>query len=209
MSKLKIVYKHVDEIIPYVNNPRKISQNAIDKVASSIKNFGFKVPIIIDKDNEIVAGHNRILAAKKLGMEEVPCIVVEDLTEQQIKAFRIADNKTSEFAEWDMELLEIELEGLDDIFTGFDNDEIEKILSLGFDYSADQFGTEFELPDGGRNPIRQMSFTLHEEQVKLIEYALDIVKRNVGANEIETFGNTNMNGNLLYMVVKEWAELKK
>ena len=123
MSKLKIVYKHVDEIIPYVNNPRKINQNAIDKVASSIKNFGFKVPIIIDKDNEIVAGHNRILAAKKLGMEEVPCIVVEDLTEQQIKAFRIADNKTSEFAEWDG-LLEIELEGLDDIFTGFDDEEL-------------------------------------------------------------------------------------
>ena len=94
MSKLKIVYKHVDEIIPYVNNPRKISQNAIDKVASSIKNFGFKVTIIIDKDNEIVAGHTRILAAKKLGMEEVPCIVADDLTDTQIKAFRIADNKT-------------------------------------------------------------------------------------------------------------------
>lgn len=130
MSKLKIVYKHVDEIIPYVNNPRKISQNAIDMVASSIKNFGFKVPIIIDKNNEIVAGHNRILAAKKLGMEEVPCIVVEDLTEQQIKAFRIADNKTAEFAEWDMELLEIELEGLDDLFTGFDAVELDDIIWL-------------------------------------------------------------------------------
>ena len=125
MSKLKIVYKHVDEIIPYANNPRNISQNAIDKVASSIKNFGFKNPVIIDKDNEIVAGHNRILAAKKLGMEEVPTIKVDDLTETQIKAFRIADNKTSEFAEWDMELLEIELEGLDDIFTGFDDAEFE------------------------------------------------------------------------------------
>ena len=128
MSKLKIVYKHVDEIIPYVNNPRKISQNAIDKVASSIKNFGFKVPIIIDKDNEIVAGHNRILAAKKLGMEEVPCIVVDDLTEAQIKAFRIADNKTAEFAEWDFELLEMELEGIEEEFTGFDPEELEKIF---------------------------------------------------------------------------------
>lgn len=130
MSKLKIVYKHVDEIIPYVNNPRKISQNAIDKVASSIKNFGFKVPIIIDKNNEIVAGHNRILAAKKLGMEEVPCIVVEDLTEQQIKAFRIADNKTAEFADWDIELLNIELESIGEIFTGFDEIEKEMFKSV-------------------------------------------------------------------------------
>lgn len=92
MNKLKIVYKHVDEIIPYVNNPRKISQNAIDNVASSIKNFGFKVPIIIDKDNEIVAGHTRILAAKKLGMEEVPYTlsgdfvnVYDSLTEASLK----------------------------------------------------------------------------------------------------------------------------
>jgi site-specific DNA-methyltransferase (adenine-specific) len=142
MSKLKIVYKHVDEIIPYVNNPRKISQNAIDKVASSIKNFGFKVPIIIDKDNEIVAGHNRILAAKKLGMEEVPCIVVEDLTEPQIKAFRIADNKTSEFAEWDMELLEIELEGLDDEFTGFDIDELGELFNDDTEVIEDDFDEE-------------------------------------------------------------------
>lgn len=143
MSKLKIVYKHVDEIIPYVNNPRKISQNAIDKVASSIKNFGFKVPIIIDKDNEIVAGHNRILAAKKLGMEEVPCIVVEDLTENQIKAFRIADNKTSEFAEWDMELLGIELEGLEDMFTGFNEEEKEIIFNVS-DVDIDNFFEDAE-----------------------------------------------------------------
>src|SRR5690554_1865087 len=142
MSKLKIVYKHVDEIIPYVNNPRKISQNAIDKVASSIKNFGFKVPIIIDKDNEIVAGHNRMLAAKKLGMEEVPCIVADDLTEAQIKAFRIADNRTAEFAEWDMELLEIELEGLDALFTGFDTKELDDMFPDDTEVIEDDFDEE-------------------------------------------------------------------
>ncbi len=142
MSKLKIVYKHVDEIIPYVNNPRKISQNAIDKVASSIKNFGFKVPIIIDKDNEIVAGHNRMLAAKKLGMEEVPCIVADDLTEAQIKAFRIADNRTAEFAEWDFELLEIELEGLDDEFTGFDMKELDDMFPDDTEVIEDDFDEE-------------------------------------------------------------------
>lgn len=142
MNKLKIVYKHVDEIIPYVNNPRKISQNAIDNVASSIKNFGFKVPIIIDKDNEIVAGHTRILAAKKLGMEEVPCIVADDLTDTQVKAFRIADNKTAEFSEWDFDLLEVELEGLGDEFTGFDIDELGELFNDDTEVIEDDFDEE-------------------------------------------------------------------
>ena len=96
-------------------------------VAGSIKEFGFKNPIIIDKEKVIIAGHTRLKAAIKLGLTEVPIIQVEDLTEQQIKAFRIADNKTSEYAEWDMELLEIELEGLEFEFTGFDDLEFDEI----------------------------------------------------------------------------------
>jgi len=93
-------------------------------VAESIKEFGFKVPIIVDKDNVIVAGHTRLRAAKKLGMKTVPCIVADDLTPEQIKAFRLADNKVSEFSEWDMDLLTSELKEIDfdmDIF-GFDDD---------------------------------------------------------------------------------------
>lgn len=119
-KKIQVVYKSLDELIPYINNPR-LNDDAVDAVAGSIKNFGFKNPIIIDKDNEIIAGHTRLKAAKKLGLEEVPTIKVDDLTEKQIKAFRIADNKTSEFAEWDMDLLKIELEDLNDLFTGFDD----------------------------------------------------------------------------------------
>lgn len=94
-----MVYKNVDELIPYINNPRD-NENAVDAVASSIKNFGFKVPIVIDSENEIVNGHTRLKAAKKLGIEEVPCIVADDLSEAQIKAFRLADNKVSELADW-------------------------------------------------------------------------------------------------------------
>ena len=78
---------------------------------ASIKEFGFRVPRIVDKENVIVAGHTRLLAAKKLGMTEVPCIVAEDLSDAQIKAFRLADNKVSELAEWDMEMLAVEFEG--------------------------------------------------------------------------------------------------
>ena len=139
---MKIVNKNVDELIPYINNPR-LNDDAVDAVASSIKNFGFKVPIIIDSDNEIVTGHTRLKAAKKLGLEEVPCIVADDLTPEQVKAFRIADNKTAEFAEWDLELLEIELEGLDDdIFTGFDIGEVGELFNDDTETTEDDFDEE-------------------------------------------------------------------
>lgn len=113
----------IDEIIPYVNNPR-INDNAVDFVAASIKEFGFKVPIVIDKDNVVVAGHTRLKAAKKLGLESVPCLKADDLTDQQIKAFRLADNKVSEYAVWDLEKLDVELESidLDMVDFGFDSE---------------------------------------------------------------------------------------
>lgn len=119
INKLNVEYISTDTLIPYVNNPRK-NDKVIDMVAGSIKEFGFKNPIIVDKDNIIVAGHTRYEASKKLDLKEVPVIKADDLTEKQIKAFRIADNKTEEFAEWEMDLLEIELEGLDAIVTGFE-----------------------------------------------------------------------------------------
>lgn len=106
---MEIVKKKVKDLIPYQNNPRK-NDEAVDYVAASIKEFGFKVPIIIDQNNEIVAGHTRLKAAKKLHLKEVPCIVADDLNEDQIKAFRLADNKVSEQAEWDLNLLDLELD---------------------------------------------------------------------------------------------------
>lgn len=114
-KKLKIVYKKVDELIPYENNPR-INDGAVDYVANSIKEFGFKVPIVIDSDGVVVAGHTRLKACKKLGIDEVPCIVADDLTPEQVKAFRIADNKTAEKASWDDDLLSDELKDLIDDF---------------------------------------------------------------------------------------------
>ncbi len=114
MDKLKIEYLSTDELIPYANNPRN-NDEAVDYVANSIREFGFKVPIVIDKDKNIVAGHTRLKAAKKLGIKEVPCIIADDLTEQQIDAFRLADNKVSEIATWDFDKLEMELESITDI----------------------------------------------------------------------------------------------
>ena len=111
---LRIIQKKTDDLIPYEKNPRK-NDAAVEKVAASIKEFGFKVPIIIDSDGVIVAGHTRLKAADKLGLKKVPCIVADDLTEKQIKAFRLAENKTAEFAEWDFELLTDELAEITDI----------------------------------------------------------------------------------------------
>lgn len=121
-KKINIVYKNVEELIPYVNNPR-FNDNAVDAVASSIKNFGFKQPIVIDSKNEIVAGHTRLLASKKLGLEEVPVIIADDLTEAQVKAFRLADNKVGELASWDWSLLDSELEELKELELDFDMEE--------------------------------------------------------------------------------------
>lgn len=113
MKNIEIVVKKLDELVPYENNPRN-NEEAVSKVAASIEEFGFKVPIIVDADGVIVAGHTRFLAAKELGMDEVPCIVADDLNEEQIKAFRLADNKVSEFSTWDFEKLDLELSELAD-----------------------------------------------------------------------------------------------
>lgn len=122
-NSITIITKKIKDIKPYEKNPR-INDNAVDKVAESIKQFGWKVPIVIDKNNVIVTGHTRYKAAEKLGINEIPCIIANDLTDAQIKAYRIADNKVADFAIWDNKLLLEELADLDniggDIFTGFE-----------------------------------------------------------------------------------------
>ncbi|KGK88027.1 DNA modification methylase [Clostridium sp. HMP27] len=122
----------IEKIKPYENNPRH-NDDAVDKVAESIREFGFKVPIIVDKDNIIIAGHTRYKAAKKLELKEVPVIKAEDLTVEQVKAFRIMDNKSSELATWDYEALLQEMEGLKIAdynleLTGFELNEVESLM---------------------------------------------------------------------------------
>ena len=149
---MKIVNKNVNDLIPYVNNPR-LNDNAVDAVASSIKNFGFKVPIVIDSGNEIVTGHTRLKAAKKLGLEEVPCIVADDLTPEKIKAFRLADNKVAEFSDWDMDLLMVELDGIDIDMEEFGFDDAEFIEEV----EEDDFEVEVpEEPEAKRGHVYQL-----------------------------------------------------
>ncbi|WP_425446656.1 DNA modification methylase [Dethiothermospora halolimnae] len=147
----------LEKLIPYANNARN-NEKAVDKVANSIKEFGFKNPILIDTNNEIIAGHTRLLAAKKLGLKEVPTIKVDDLSPEQIKAFRIADNKTAEYSEWDFELLakeleELKIEGYSLDLTGFDFSEAEKLMDE-FKGENESDGMEDEtVPEPPKNPI--------------------------------------------------------
>ena len=111
------------DIMPYENNPRR-NDDAVEPVKESIKRYGFKVPMVLDKHNIIVAGHTRYLAAQALGMDEVPVIYADDLSDDEIRAYRIADNKTSDFSIWDNKKLLEELEELDGLFTGFNFDDM-------------------------------------------------------------------------------------
>lgn len=149
---MQIEYLNTDEVIPYGNNPRKNDGEAVDRVASSIKEYGFKNPIITDKDNVIIAGHTRYKAAKKLNLDTVPVIKADDLTPAQIKAFRIADNKVAEYSSWDNELLSIELEGLQELdfdldLTGFEDWEIDDFLNTAEETEAKEDDYEIELPN--------------------------------------------------------------
>ena len=108
---LKIKNIAVADLIPYENNPRK-NDAAVEYVANSIREFGFKVPVIVDQDNVIVAGHTRVKAAELLGLKEVPAIVADDLAEEQVRAFRLADNKVTEAASWDKTRLDLEMDGI-------------------------------------------------------------------------------------------------
>ena len=132
---MKIVEKNINEIKPYEKNPRK-NDEAVKYVAESIKQFGFKAPIVIDKKNVIVAGHTRYKASKKLGIEVIPCVIADDLNDEQIKAFRLADNKVSEKADWDFDLLDEEIDDILNI----------DMQEFGFDIEVDEEETDIEEP---------------------------------------------------------------
>lgn len=125
---MNVVEKKLSDLRPYENNPR-FNEDAVPVVEESIRQFGFKVPIVVDMEGVIVAGHTRVEAAKRLGMESVPCVVADDLTPEQVRAFRLVDNKSAEFSGWDFDILDGELESLGESFD---------LSKMGFpDLSAD------------------------------------------------------------------------
>lgn len=162
---------HIQEILledlrEYENNPRN-NDGAVQAVADSIKEFGFKVPIVIDRDNVIVAGHTRLKAARLLGLETVPCIVADDLTPEQVKAYRLADNKTGELAEWDFSALEKELSELGEMELDFD------MSDFGFDeftseLAANEENEDGDVQDGNGEDINTESNYKYQEQYGVI-----------------------------------------
>lgn len=152
----KIIYKKITEIKPYKNNAKKHNKEQIEKIAESIKEFGFRGAVLIDSNNVVVAGHGRTLAAKKAGLKEIPCIYVDDLTEEQIKALRLADNKLNE-SEWDFDILFDELKVLsfdiDMTLFGFgvDEEETKKKKKVEFEAieGSDKIKTEHKCPRCG------------------------------------------------------------
>src|SRR6195256_5911529 len=152
MNDLKVCWWPIDKPIAYSRNSRKIPERAIDKVAASIKEFGWRQSIVVDKDGVIICGHTRLLAAKKLGLQQVPVHVADNLTPAQVKAYRLMDNRSHDDTDWDLELLSSELEDLRGLefdleLTGFEAHEIDDLLA---DPEADDRANA--VPDLPENP---------------------------------------------------------
>ena len=188
------------DLIPYANNSRTHSDEQTNQVASSIKEFGFTNPVLIDEDNGIIAGHGRILAAQKLALKEVPCIVLKGLTEAQKKAYVIADNQLALNSGWDLDMLRLEVETLDELnfdlsMLGFEQDVLDKLLDIDAELP--------ELPDGDRDPFQQKTFTLHDEQASTIDDAITKAKTDP---RIDTGVNENSNGNAIAWICEQWLK---
>lgn len=193
----------VADLIPYARNSRTHSDEQVTQIASSIKEFGFTNPVLIDGQGGIIAGHGRVMAAKKLGITEVPCIELSHLTDAQRRAYVIADNKLALNAGWDDEMLRVEFQELQDLgfdveLTGFSMDEIN---ALQFDSDC-----ETEMPalrDGDKEPYQQKTFTLHDEQACIVDDAITLAR----AHPLVDSGlNENSNGNALSLICEQWLE---
>ena len=187
---MEITQRKTADLIPYVNNARTHSEQQVLQIAASIKEFGFNSPVLVDGENGIIAGHGRVMAAKKLGLDEVPTIELKHLTKTQKKAYILADNRLALNSGWDNDLLALELgelsdDGFDLDLLGFDVDELE---IDGFE--ADEVEMP-ELRSGDKEPFQQMTFTLHDDQVEQIKAACDIAKK---MGEFDSL-NENSNGN--------------
>ena len=204
MSKLP-VYKtvSVSSLIPYARNSRTHSDEQVTKIAASIKEFGFLNPVIVDGESGIIAGHGRIMAAKKLGIESVPVIEASHLTDAQRRAYVIADNRLALDAGWDDEMLRVEFAELEELgfdlgLTGF---ELDEIGALDFD-EGEEVGMP-ALPDGDKEPFQQKTFTLHDEQAAIVDDAVTLARTNP---LVDTGLNENSNGNALALICQQWLE---
>lgn len=194
----------IEQLIPYVNNARTHSDEQVAQIAASIKEFGWTNPILVDGDNGIIAGHGRLAAARKLKMDKVPTIQLADLSEAQKKALILADNKLALNSGWDMDLLSIEFEQIKEMdfdveIIGFSEDEIKQ-----FSIDAEEIDLP-NLPDGEKQPFQQKTFTLHDEQMQIVDNAITLARTDPLA---DTGLNENTNGNALALICQQWLANK-
>ena len=201
---MEIVSRSISALTAYENNSRTHPEAQIAQIAASIKEFGFTNPVLIDKTDGVIAGHGRLLAAKALGHTEVPCIVLAGLSDVQKRAYVIADNKLALNGGWDDKLLAIEFSELSDacfdtLLTGFTQDEIDA-LNVG---DVDALDEMPELRDGDREPFQQKAFTLHDEQVAIVDDAITLARTHP---LVDTGLNENSNGNALALICAAWLK---
>lgn len=202
MSELEVAYIATTDLIPYANNPRTHSDQQVLQVASSIKEFGFNNPILIDEHNGIIAGHGRLAAAQKLDLKLVPTITLAGLSEAQRKAYVIADNKLTENGGWDVDALRVEIERLSELdfdieLTGMDANSIKEILDIEVDLP--------ELFTGDKEPFQQKTFTLHDEQASIVEDAINLARTDPSSDQGL---NENANGNAISYVCEQWLKMR-
>ena len=193
---LKIDYIPIEKIKPYEKNAKLHPKEQIEQIKKSIQQFGFNDPIAL-WHGEIVEGHGRYIAGKELGMKELPVIYLDDLTDEQRRAYMLVHNRLTMNSGFDIDLLNEELADIFDF----------NMADFGFEeaITGDAFGTEFELPNGDKSEFGQITFHLHNNQKNFILGVCDAVKDQIS----ETFGNPNEKGNAIYEVCKQWAEQKK
>ena len=190
----------VDRLVPYDRNARTHSPEQIAQIAASIQEFGFTNPILVASDDGIIAGHGRLAAAKDLGLKEVPVVVLDHLTPTQRRAYVLADNKLALNAGWDDDMLTAEMESIqsadfDLSLLGWSEDELSELLAPEVNELEDMP----DLPSGDREPIQQMTFTLHDDQAEIIKEAIE--KAKAIGSFVDT-GNENSNGNALARVAE-------
>jgi len=197
---VKIEMIDIDRVIPYARNPRK-NAGAIDKVAASLREFGFRQPIVTDENLTVIVGHTRLLAAKKLSLAQVPVHIAEGLTAAQIKAYRIADNRVGEEAEWDNALLAVEVgdlkdQGYDLSQTGLSDVQLADLLP-----EIKPLDEMPELSSGDREPFQQMTFVLHDDQVEQVKAAIE------AAHKLGDYDspNENRNGNAIARICETFV----
>lgn len=186
----------LDSLIPYARNSRTHSEEQVAQIAASIREFGFTNPVLVDADGGIIAGHGRVMAARKLGMIKVPVIELAHLTDAQRRAYVIADNKLALNAGWDDEMLRLELQDLE--ADGFD------VTLAGFDdiEGVEALDAMPSLPDGDKDPFQQMTFTLHDDQAEQVAAAL-LAAKAMGA--FTDSPNENGNGNALARICETFV----